>query len=38
MVPYWSRDDVYEGDVALSRAGSDEPVDRSGYGVTSTSG
>ena len=41
VVPYWSGDeegDVYEGDVALPRAGSDEPVDRLGYSVISTFG
>ena len=33
-MPYWSGDgegDVYEDDVALPRAGSDEPVDGLGY-------
>ena len=41
VVPYWSGDeegDVYEGDVALSRAGSDKPVDWLGYSVISTFG
>ena len=41
VVPYWSEDeegDVYEGDVALHRAGSDKPVDGLGYCVISTFG
>ena len=41
VVPYWSGDDdgdMHEGDVALPRAGSDKPVDGSGYSVISTSG
>ena len=41
VVPYWSGDeegDVYEGDVALPRTGSDEPVDMLGYSVVSTFG
>ena len=36
VVPYWSGDeegDVYEGDVALPRAGSDEPVGGLKYSV-----
>ena len=41
VVPYWSGDeegDVHEGDVALPRTGSDEPVDMLGYSVVSTFG
>ena len=37
--PYWSGDeewDMSEGDVALPQAGSDEPVNRLVYSVTST--
>ena len=39
VVPNWSGDeegDMYEGDVAPPRAGSDEPVDGLGYSVIST--
>ena len=41
VVPYWSGDeegDVCEGDVALPRTGTDEPVDMLGYSVVSTFG